>query len=128
MLYLTRNFGKPGDLFYSINDTKKNSKIIEKLCWDQSSFWPKVQEIYRPQLIEQKHPKNSAKKEIKNVLSEIDSTLFRDKFLANNEISIADISLAMNIDFVKDMVDGKFAREYPNHGLRSVSNSQNFST
>ena len=114
MLFLTRNYGKPGDLFYSINDTKKNSKVIEKLCWDMGQFWPKVQNVYKPQLVEQKPCSKKAESEVVQLLSEIDSMLFKEKYFANGELSIADISLAMNIDFVKGLVKGNFGKKYPN--------------
>ena len=98
---------------YLGEDIKQRMLVDRWLYWDLGSFYPKMGAVFYPKVLRKEEPKEEDVEAFKNKLEYLDKYLGNGitedcediLFLTGEEVSIADLSLAMLIEQARMVVD-----------------------
>lgn len=102
MGYLVDKYGKD-DSLYPKNDYAKKALINQSLHFDSSLLWPSVKPITRPLVTQGIKPSQEKLDALKKVVGYLNRILTdnKTKYLAGDNVTIADYSIAMSVTSVE---------------------------
>ncbi|CAK9298037.1 unnamed protein product [Gordionus sp. m RMFG-2023] len=93
---------KCGDPLYP-KDAKKRALVDSRLDFDIGKFWPALKEYAYPQVMHNKPSNPEREKDMKEALDNLELLLSQSKYIAGDQMTIADISIFSWIDVMKKL-------------------------
>ncbi|CAK9298036.1 unnamed protein product [Gordionus sp. m RMFG-2023] len=90
---------KCGDPLYP-KDAKKRALVDSRLDFDIGKFWPALKEYAYPQVMHNKPSNPEREKDMKEALDNLELLLSQSKYIAGDQMTIADISIFCNVSFL----------------------------
>lgn len=98
MAFLVNQYAPGHDLYPT--DPRTRAQIDRMLYFDGTNMYPAIKGTYSPKL-RKLEPTEDQMKAARNAVNELLTIKGDKKFLAGNHCTLADVSLAMNYDFMK---------------------------
>ncbi|CAK9294321.1 unnamed protein product [Gordionus sp. m RMFG-2023] len=91
---------KSGETSLYPKDAKKRALIDSRLDFDLGKFWPALKEYAYPQVLQNKPPNPDRETDMIDALDNLELLLNQSKYIAGDQMTLADISLFCNVSFL----------------------------
>ncbi|CAK9294319.1 unnamed protein product [Gordionus sp. m RMFG-2023] len=91
---------KSGETSLYPKDAKKRAVIDSRLDFDLGKFWPALKEYAYPQVLQNKPPNPDRETDMIDALDNLELLLNQSKYIAGDQMTLADISLFCNVSFL----------------------------